>query len=426
MRHKLRIALCITAAAGLLVAQAPQQAADPFVVHEWGTFTSVQGSTGTSLEGLQHEEEPLPSFVYSRTKIRECPLRSYGYKGLEVPAEHVTQKMETPVIYFHTKTPRKARVRVDFVGGLLTQWFPVSNLVGPPENERKDGPLDIASVKRSFLEWDVDLLPQKKDVTPAPPVVGEGEPWELARRVDAAMVRTQPRSGEHRMGPVESEHYLFYRGLGTFTLPVSVESKAEGRSRFSNSGDQPIPACFALTIRGASGSFAALGTVPAHGSVEANWAESKHGPKAGVIEGLKVVVKHALVEQGLFGDEAEAMVATWARQWFGTEGTRFLYLVPRALVDGLLPLEIQPKPDALVRVLVGRLEYMTPEAEQGLIRDLVAATSAEPREMKEALERIYSLDRFLEPHLRRVLTLTTDERATRVANKLLAELAPRK
>ena len=44
-------------------------------VHEWGTFTSMQGADGVGLEGLQHEEERLPDFVYSRTEVRECPLR---------------------------------------------------------------------------------------------------------------------------------------------------------------------------------------------------------------------------------------------------------------------------------------------------------------------------------------------------------------
>src|SRR5262245_26122504 len=90
---------------------APAPASDPLVVHEWGTFTSVQGADGIGLEGLQHEEEGLPDFVYSRAKVRDCPLRDKGYKGLEVPATHVTQKMETPVLYFHTKTPRRVRVR---------------------------------------------------------------------------------------------------------------------------------------------------------------------------------------------------------------------------------------------------------------------------------------------------------------------------
>jgi hypothetical protein len=37
-----------------------------FIVHEWGTFTSVQGSNGKPLGGSHHGEERLPAFVHSR------------------------------------------------------------------------------------------------------------------------------------------------------------------------------------------------------------------------------------------------------------------------------------------------------------------------------------------------------------------------
>ncbi len=52
--------------------------APAYVAHEWGTFTSMQGSDGVTLEGLQHEEEGLPDFVYSRTEVRNCPRRRSG------------------------------------------------------------------------------------------------------------------------------------------------------------------------------------------------------------------------------------------------------------------------------------------------------------------------------------------------------------
>ena len=45
---------------------APPPAKAPFLVHEWGTFTSVQGADGVGLEGLAHEEQALPDFGYSR------------------------------------------------------------------------------------------------------------------------------------------------------------------------------------------------------------------------------------------------------------------------------------------------------------------------------------------------------------------------
>ena len=36
-----------------------------YEVHEWGTFTTVSGSDGVLLTGLQREEETLPPFVHS-------------------------------------------------------------------------------------------------------------------------------------------------------------------------------------------------------------------------------------------------------------------------------------------------------------------------------------------------------------------------
>src|SRR5262245_15483566 len=81
-----------------LETSAPEQhppKADDLVVHEWGTYTSVQGSDGRSQPGLHHTEELLPEFVHARdSRIR-------ADKGAGLLPELVTQKLETPVIYFH-------------------------------------------------------------------------------------------------------------------------------------------------------------------------------------------------------------------------------------------------------------------------------------------------------------------------------------
>ena len=74
----------------------------------------------------------------------------------------------------------------------------------------------------------------------------------------------------------------------------------------------------------------------------------------------------ALVEQGLYEKEARAMVNTWQDQWFAEEGTRVLYLLPRAWTDRTLQLQVSPQPDSVVRVMVGRAELITPSAEREL------------------------------------------------------------
>jgi len=410
----------------LIVALACQIApAQPLIVHEWGTFTSMQGSDGVTLEGLQHEEERLPHFVYSRTEVRECPLRDYGYKGLEVPVERVTQKMETPVIYFHTDAPRRLDVRVDFVDGLLTQWYPVSDLLGPPENAVGEGPLDLSTVERSFLTWEIDLIPRDQ---PAPEdiyPVAEDDPWGFAREVDAAYVQTVPRGRfSNRLGPTEAENYIFYRGLGTFELPLRVRAGAGGEGALENGGPEALPAVFALQIQGAEGRFEALGRLGGEDAVEYDLGAKPLRSKGEVVAELRAAVKAALVGEGLYADEAEAMVKTWSRQWFGSEGSRLIYLVPRAITDALLPLSIEPAPDETVRALVGRLEYLTPEIEATTLDALRQRVLGAPAERDAAFAWLMARDRFLEPTLRRAVAQTDDPVVADSARDLLVVLAP--
>ena len=125
----------------LIVAAA--QSAAAYELHEWGTFTTVSGSDGKLLCGLQREEEALPIFVHSHFGMENGQFPSpteynrilrehgtigfvnLGQKGLgRRPVSGVTVKMETPVIYFHSDTGFKARVKVGFNGGTISQWYP--------------------------------------------------------------------------------------------------------------------------------------------------------------------------------------------------------------------------------------------------------------------------------------------------------------
>ena len=66
-----------------------------YVVHEWGTFTAVQGSDGGDLPGLLHDPFDLPEFVYDLTD--------------ELALTALTVKMETPVVYFYAPRVRTSR-----------------------------------------------------------------------------------------------------------------------------------------------------------------------------------------------------------------------------------------------------------------------------------------------------------------------------
>ncbi len=422
-------ALAALALAGLaLGARAKDAAGDTFRVHEWGTFTSLQGSDGVALEGLEHEEAHLPPFVYSRSEVRACPLRDVGWKGLECEPTGVTQKMETPVLYVHSRTPRRLRVRVDFVRGVLSQWYPVSDLLGPPERAADAGPLDVAAVERSFLEWEVDVLAPDADAPREVPRVSDADdPWLLARDVRANWLRTTPRVAP-REGPVEAERYLFYRGLGAFELPLRAIAHGAGRLTLRHAGTashdpaDAIRAALALEVRGHRARLAPVGPLDAGAERAVAFDDDATPWRAldDVVSELEARVFAALVSEELHADEARAMVRTWSRSWFRAEGVRVLWIVPRPLVDALLPLRIEPVPDAVVRVLVGRLEILTPEDEAAL-RDALRDRRSDDAAARAAAEaRIALSGRFLEAHLRRVLAVPCDDVVRASAEELLA------
>jgi hypothetical protein len=86
------------------------------------------------------------------------------------------------------------------------------------------------------------------------------------------------------------------------------------------------------------------------------------------------------------------MVDTWRDSWF-EEGTRLLYIVPRATVDAMLPLDIKPHPIETARVFVGRLELITP------------ATTADVKRALETRDRstLLKYGRFLLPIAQRIV-----------------------
>jgi hypothetical protein len=117
-------------------------------------------------------------------------------------------------------------------------------------------------------------------------------------------------------------------------------------------------------------------------------------------------VVNALVAEGLYEREARAMVKTWESTWFAAEGTgtRLLYTLPRPVTDTLLPLHISPTPHEMVRVLVGRIDVLTPEQEAKLgtlfakIRAPDALSPADARAVK-------ALGRFMTPAIGRAAQL---------------------
>jgi hypothetical protein len=345
-------------------------------IHEWGTFTALQDESGQALSGINTDDEPVPKFVHGINYAIQPhdAVPQVGGKGLAFCHPDVTMRLETPVIYFHpppgAADGQDAEVKVQFRGGWLTEFYPnaVSDAPGQTNGVFQFVPLRSDTVGN--LAWDHLQI---------------GGDWPLTNTT--AHVWTSPRdvqAAQVHAADGESEKFLFYRGVGHMDAPLNVSYTDDGsellfRSQLENlptDRPQEIHAMWLVDIR-ADGriAFRSLGPITlTHDSGEhlfrttASFAKTEYG-SANFLK-LRDSLKAALVSEGLFDDEAQALLKTWEVSYFKSPGMRVFFLCPRAWTDYYLPLQIS-LPAQINRVMVGRIELVTPE-QRGKLQKLAA------------------------------------------------------
>ena len=371
----------------LLISTAVSQASSFYQAHEWGTFTTVSGSDGTLLPGLEREEETLPPFAHAHVGFEngQSPdpaeldriFQQHGTLGITPPFSKglgrrplngVTVKMETPVIYFHSDEPLPihAKIKVGFNGGTISQWYPQRSAgeklpEPPPSTNPKINPtpisawtLDFTKAYQGAIEWEVDILPQAetRDLVLFKP--GDNLGWLRAR---------QPMTNAIRTAGGETEGYLFYRGVGNFDPGLKTTVSADETLHLENQSSGRIP--YLVVFELANGQLRwteqTAGLDP-KGTLAVHEADFKTEP-AGFPETLYRSVKNGLAKCGLTDAEARSMVETWWHSYFEAPGLRVFWVLPRETTDRLLPLQITPTPPEIVRVLVGRSEVLRPRKE---------------------------------------------------------------
>jgi hypothetical protein len=397
--------LCATAARagdGTTPAPAPGQ----LIVHEWGTFTGLAGSDGVHLPFRAGIGSDLPPFVFTRAEqaARLTPdLKDVMWEVFTKNETVALQRMETPVVYFYTDAPREVEARVDFPQGMLTEFYPPVRSMTPAYDLRSRSVLQGSS-----LDWGKIRIAPASASANVPKVEGNNH-YAHARETDAATVQFSDRPGE-----VHEENFLFYRGLGDFTLPVTLAAVGGNRFVLHNSADDPIATAFLIRIKGGTARFSTYRNV-------ARRQEMTLPSQEVAAEDLAEAVVTALVAEGLYEKEARAMVKTWESNWFGEEGTgtRLLYTLPRRVTDGLLPLRINPTPDETVRVLVGRIDVLTPEQEAKLASMFPRAGTKGAIGAEEAREA-RALGRFLKPALERAAKLQARQQVSTLTQAIYA------
>lgn len=359
----LLVGVSFTSAATIQNAQEQSSPKDRFVVHEWGTFTSVSDASGKAqtwspLLG----PSDLPEFVYQSKQVRS------NSQDRCLKCELALVRMETPVLYFYADRETKASVKVDFPQGRITEWFPQAR-----ETDRS-------------INWgEFTVLPGAQVSLP----VSKGEShYYPARETDAAPIRLS------REPKTEYEKFLFYRGIGNFSLPLTVKL-AGNQVTIKNTGQCELAQIILFENRGGRAGWQTLNLFKGEATLS---RPTLNQP----VESLHTELVKLLVAQGLYQKEAAAMVKTWRDSWF-EEGLRVFYIVPRAATDAILPITISPAPTELTRVLVGRAEIITPEmaaAVQSSARKYLEGTT---ESRAAAIKMVEPFGRFAQPILQQMM-----------------------
>jgi hypothetical protein len=235
-------------------------------------------------------------------------------------------------------------------------------------------------------------------VAPKLPPVAEHDHYGRARETDAAIVETRDVFNFSHF-----EKFLFYRGLGNFELPLKLVALGGDRFEVANASEEESGALLLVRIEKDRVRFTRHEPVRGRAAVEIELLAAES-----TVDALADAMVRELVAAGLYEKESLAMVNTWRTSWFGEEGTRLLHLVPPKQTEALLPLDFDPAPDELVRVLVGRLETLTPEDCQRLVRTLAGSDGAEPPAAEAIQAELARLGRFAEPAVQDAARQTKD------------------
>ena len=379
---------------------------------------------------MQHEGDDLPEFVYDRARQGDL----LGFPALD--------KMETPVIYFYSDTPRTVSVRVNMPRGVLTQWYPAVAAFSPPIYNATHGPTllvdpvsDIdyvygsaacqqkytAPVMPGVLDWgNVQIL--ARDAAPRlldAPL--DRFTWSYARQVAANAVRVE--NPARRVSPeqvskdAQEERFLFYRGLGHFEPPLRATTTREAYGDVVHLQELAEPVAtpmWLLHVAADKGAYTPM--YPGKVGIQAGVPSLDTAqPMAAFSKALASELSTALTQTGMYHDEARAMVDTWRSQWFGTPGVRVLYFAPDAWLERELPLTIVPAPAAMERVMVMRMELLTPTQESADVAGMLQEASA-------ARDYFHALGRFAEPRLRRAMQLVGSGKTPQSAQDLLHQI----
>ena len=345
--------------------EAGSMAADPppdWGTRSWATFTTVVDSEGAVVPGLGPPQWRLPAFVHADGSEARGALSvegSFTYLG-------------------GLAAGARANVELGLTGGRLDAWY-------PDAENGDDG-----------LRWD----PIRAAEQTLEALDGDERLFTAARAVPSTLIG----SGQ------QAERFLFARGASDAAPPLSVEAHGLDGYRLTSGADEEIPRALVLRRHAGGWLIWPVTALEPGQSIELDSPPPKERD-ARVARALVVAeLASMLTGAGLGQEEVTAVLEIWGETWIDVPGVRVVFLAPAGWASRLMPLSA-PGAASSYRAVLGRVEAMTPEVEEELLRDLRASIElSAPFDSR-------SLGRFAVPMLIRAAQLS-EERGDAELNAL--------
>jgi hypothetical protein len=326
MRHTWVCCLGLLLASGARAAEAP---AKGLVVHEWGIFR-VHEDIDMANADVLGEWRDLPEFVYGQVNGRVLPT-NWG----------ATEIRLRPIVFFHAEKATAVRLRIDFPGGMPGVWFPGTETPAQIGN-RKPPAIGSSliwnlSVKGPPLDWRVTRT--------GPPPVPKDHWIGRVREVKSDEVFARFGDGPN---DVDREKFVYYDGLfpqGKW-LRVNV---VRGQVRLTSQVKFPVHDVTVVDRRDPKapriGRLARLEAGAENREIECVAVKADT-----FADDCAATLVKQLVAAGLYEDEARSLADLRKKDLFETTGLHVYYRIPQEEYEKRLPMTLNPKPEALVRV----------------------------------------------------------------------------
>ena len=353
-------------------------------VHEWGSINIVTGQQKVTVGNIADDQSDLPNFVEVWTKQPQIrPIM-----------------IEKPIIYFYTDTKQTVSVNVKYPEGVFTQWWPKPNSFFPYA-PTGNNPTPTTG---GLLNWTVTLDP-KGSFDKQMPAMNNHIWWPIARDVDAATVLSN-RGGV--------EKFLFYRGAGKFIPTLKVDISDKGEFLLSNVDKAESREIYTVNVEeGKDPHIVYLPALTADKTILNSADEAaKH-------------MQSRLEEKGLFTKEAAGMVKIWRKAMFEKPGQRAMYMMEKEDIDKMLPLQISPKPDKEVRVILIRFECLSSNSKSNIEKWIQQLAAKSYKDRKEAQKKLMETGRLGEAVMRTAYQNAKDPEVRMSLKEILEKITPK-